>query len=180
MFVGIQIPEPARSLAWEAFGPIREEFPKAKWVPAENFHVTLKFLGLVWPRLVTWVEEGCARAAAAVSPFEIGLSGGGCFPRPHEATTLWAGVCDQDSGTRMLVGCLDEELGEEFPAEKRAFSPHLTVARSRPALDLGERLEGVSLVAEPWMVSQVVLFESHLGRPAPRYEVIARVPLKDA
>lgn len=180
MFVGIEIPEPARSLAWQAFDPIREEFPKAKWVPPENFHVTLKFLGPVWPRLVAWVEEACTRAAASVQPFELSLSGAGCFPRPQKATTLWAGASDQQLGTRTLVERLDQELGEEFPAEKRAFSPHLTVARSRPPLDLGERLEGVSLVSEPWVVSDVVLFESHLGRPAPRYEVILRVPLKDA
>lgn len=180
LFVGVEIPEVARSVAWDAFAPVREAFPKAKWVPPENFHVTLKFLGPVWPRLVSWVEQGCASAAAVVEPFELSLSGAGRFPDSGKASTLWAGVADPERGTWKLAERLDAELGEEFPAERHPFSPHLTVARSRPPLDIDDVLGRVTLTAGPWVVSELLLIESHLGRPAPRYEPLARLPLGDA
>ena len=180
LFIGIEIPDDARSLLWDEFAPVREVFPQAKWVPPQNYHVTLRFLGPVWPRLIDWVEGACARAAAEVAPFEMGLLGAGSFPAGKRAAVLWTGVVDPADGCALLVQRLTAELEPEFPGESRPFSPHLTVARSRPPLDLGEALAGVSLASDRWTVGGIVLFESHLGRPAPRYEALQRLPLAGA
>lgn len=180
LFVGIEVPDEARSLLWDAFAPVRDAFPQAKWVPPQNYHVTLKFLGPVWPRLIGWVEGACTRAAAEVAPFEARLSGAGSFPAGKKAAVLWTGVVDPADGCARLAQRLTTELEPEFPAESRLFSAHLTVARSRPPLDLGEALVEVSLASDPWTVGGIVLFESHLGRPAPRYERLKGLPLRDA
>jgi RNA 2',3'-cyclic 3'-phosphodiesterase len=66
---------------------------------------------------------------------------------------------------------------DEFPAEKRPFHPHLTVARSDPPLKLPVGYSGTELDSKEWDVDHVVLFRSHLGRPAPRYEALSRFAL---
>ena len=176
LFVALEIPESVKDAVEAAFDPWRAAFPKARWVPRENLHVTLKFLGRAWPRLTDWVPERVEAAAAEVSLFTARLRGVGSFPSVKRGRALWAGFDDTDPiGT--LAGAIEEALDDEFPAEKRPFHPHLTVARSDPPLKLPAAYSGTELESDEWSVDHVVLFRSHLGRPAPRYEPLAHFPL---
>jgi 2'-5' RNA ligase len=65
-------------------------------------------------------------------------------------------------------------LAREFAPEQRAFTPHLTVARFDPPVGL-EPLE-VVFESEPFGIDRLVLFRSHLRRPAPVYEPIGLFP----
>lgn len=176
LFVALEIPEQARDAVEEAFAPWQEEFPQARWAPRENWHVTLKFLGRTWPRLMDWVPQRVEAATADVSRFRARLSGVGSFPSAKRGRALWARFEDADP-IADLAAEVEGALLEEFPAEKRPFHPHLTVARSDPPLKLPVAYTGTELESEEWEVDHVVLFRSHLGRPAPRYEPLARFPL---
>jgi 2'-5' RNA ligase len=61
-------------------------------------------------------------------------------------------------------------------AERRAFHPHITLARwkgrSSQAADLFMQRHG-GLSSAPFPVDRFTLFESHLSRHGPRYEVVA-------
>jgi RNA 2',3'-cyclic 3'-phosphodiesterase len=177
LFVALEIPDHAKDVVEEAFAPWREEFPKARWVPRENMHVTLKFLGRTWPRLTDWVAEQIEEAVVGLEPFETRLTGVGSFPSAKRGRAIWAGF--EDDGERLtgLAGAIDATLEEEFEPEKRPFHAHLTVARSDPPLKLPAAYTSTKLVSEPWIVEHVTLFRSHLGRPAPRYEPLARFSL---
>jgi 2'-5' RNA ligase len=176
LFVAVEIPEAAKDTVEEAFAPWREQFPKARWAPRENWHVTLKFLGRTWPRLVDWVPRQVEAAASDVPRFTVRLQGVGSFPSAKRGRALWAGFEDTDPITD-LATWIEDALVEEFPAEKRPYHPHLTVARSDPPVKLPPEFAETSLVTEEWEVDHVVLFRSHLRRPAPLYEPLARLPL---
>jgi RNA 2',3'-cyclic 3'-phosphodiesterase len=177
LFVAIEIPEAAKAAVEEAFAPWRETFPRARWVPRENLHMTLKFLGRTWPRLADWVSERVEAAAAAIEPFETRLRGVGSFPSAKRGRVLWAGFEDAETMGDLAAG-IDAAIAEEFPLETRPFHPHLTVARSDPPLRLPVAYPRTALESRPWLVDHVVLFRSHLGRPAPRYEPLAELPLR--
>jgi RNA 2',3'-cyclic 3'-phosphodiesterase len=176
LFVAIEIPDAAKDAVEAAFAPWRETFPKARWVPRENMHVTLKFLGQTWPRLTEWVPERVGTAAAEVPRFTARLQGVGSFPSSKRGRALWAGFENTDP-IGALAAAIEEALVDEFPAEKRPFHPHLTVARSDPPLKLPVGYSGTELDSKEWDVDHVVLFRSHLGRPAPRYEALSRSAL---
>jgi len=176
LFVGIEIPEDVKDTVEEAFSAWRGEFPMARWVPRANLHVTLKFLGRTWPRLADWVPEQVEAAAADVSRFGARLSGVGSFPSAKRGRALWAGFEEADF-VADLAAEIEGALVEEFPAEKRAFHPHLTVARSDPPVKLPAVYTSTKLESDEWVVDHVVLFRSHLRRPAPAYEPLARFPL---
>jgi RNA 2',3'-cyclic 3'-phosphodiesterase len=176
LFVAIEIPEAVKDTVEEAFASWREVFPRARWVPRENMHVTLKFLGRTWPRLADWVPAQVEAAALAVSPFLARLRGVGSFPSAKRGRALWAAFEDADP-IAGLAADIERSLAAEFPAEKRPFHPHLTVARSDPPLKLPSAYTGTELESEEWDVDHVVLFRSHLGRPAPRYEPLGRFSL---
>ena len=177
LFVAVEIPEQARDAVDVAFAPWREGFPKVRWAPRENWHVTLKFLGRTWPRLTDWVPKQVEAAAGGVEPFRTRVTGVGAFPSVGKARVLWAGLDDEDGFLSGLAVNIEAGLLDEFPAESRAFHPHLTVARSDPPVKLPPEFAETPLLTEEWEVDHVVLFRSHLGRPAPRYEPLARFPL---
>ena len=176
LFVAFEVPEAVRAELARVVEPIRDRFPKARWVPVENQHVTVKFLGSTYPRLVEWVTSTVEEIAASHAPFQTRVTGLGAFPNARRARVLWAGLDDPGSRSAAIAGGLDDALAREFKVEKREFTPHLTVARFDPpvALDPGEIL----FESEPFTVDRVVLFRSHLRRPAPVYEPVAMFPLE--
>jgi RNA 2',3'-cyclic 3'-phosphodiesterase len=175
LFAAVEIPEEIRGALAEAVKPVRERFPKARWVPIQNQHVTVKFLGSTYPRLVDWVTGSISTVTGHHAPFPTRVEGLGAFPNAHRARVLWAGLHDGDGRLARLAAALDEALAREFAPEKRGFTPHLTVARFDPPVGLGP-LE-LAFESELFEIDRIVLFRSHLRRPAPVYEPIGTFPL---
>ena len=175
LFVAAEVPEDVRAAVAHAVTPIRERFPKARWVPTGNQHLTLKFLGSTWPRLVGWVTGRVGEVAAANQTFRTRVEGIGAFPSPGRARVLWVGLDDAEGRFAGIAAGLDEALAREFVPEKRAFTPHLTIARFEPPIPLD--LHGTGVVTEPFAIDRIVLYRSHLRRPAPVYEVLEVFPL---
>lgn len=176
LFVAIEVPEDVRAAVAGAVAPLRERFPMARWVPAQNQHVTLKFLGSTYPRLVEWVRATVGELASRHAPFTTRVEGLGAFPNARRARVLWAGLDDAGSAFGRLAADLDEALSKEFTPEKRAFTPHLTVARFEPTVTVDP--DEIAFESEPFEVGRIVLFRSHLRRPAPVYEPMVVEPLR--
>ncbi len=176
LFVALEVPAELKAAIGDAIAPLRDAFPRARWSPPDNWHVTLKFLGSTWPRLVGWVNEQVSAVAADRAPFATRLTDLGVFPSPNRARVVWAGLDDGRGRMAELALALDHALSSEFKPESRAFRPHLTVGRSEPPLAV--RLREEPLDAAPFEVREIVLFRSHLQRPAPRYEPMERFRLE--
>jgi 2'-5' RNA ligase len=176
LFVAADVPEEVRSRLAETIAPVRERH-RGRWPPPQNWHLTLKFLGATWPRLVEWVEETCAEIAGRHESFVTSLTELGAFPNPRRARVLWAGLDDPSSRFAAIASSLDEALASEFKPEQRPFTAHLTVARFDPPVALAAELLTVDVPSETFGVDHLTLYRSHLQRPAPRYEELGRFPL---
>jgi RNA 2',3'-cyclic 3'-phosphodiesterase len=173
LFVGAEIPEAVRDLLGRDLSPLRERVSGARWVPQENWHLTLKFIGAVWPRLVDDVRRAVGEVAIAHEPFQTRLAAVGAFPSERRARVVWAGFDDRAGGIEAIVSGLDAALAEFAKREDRPFAPHLTVARLRAPAPMEEELKALSGVAsDPFSVDRVVLYRSHLRRPHPIYEPV--------
>jgi len=176
LFVAFDVPDDVRAGLAEAVETLRAQL-SGRWTPPQNWHVTVKFLGATWPRLVDWVTETCRTVATQHDGFPSALEGLGAFPNPRRARVLWAGLADATGRSAGLAAALDDALSREFAPEKRAFTPHLTVARFQPPAQVADALEGIEVASRPFEVDRLVLYRSHLQRPAPRYEAIEEFPL---
>jgi 2'-5' RNA ligase len=178
LFVAVDVPPDVRSAVDAAASPLRDELPGARWVPPENWHVTVKFLGRTWPRLLDWVTASLRAVADRTAPFETSARDFGAFPSARRARVLWVGLDDPSGGAANVAGAVDAALAREFEPERRAFSAHLTIARIDPPARLGGDLPPVATRA--WGVDRLILYRSHLRRPAPVYEPVDSFPLRGA
>lgn len=172
LFVAAEVPDDVKRSVASAIEPWRELFPNARWIPPENWHITLKFLGATEPELLPWIEETIGAVASAHVPVETRVSNLGAFPTAGRARVLWAGVGEPDDRLVALVTDLAGGLVREFRMEVRPFHPHITVARSEPPVRLPGRFAETLVSAAPFKVDRLVLFQSHLQRPRPRYEAL--------
>jgi 2'-5' RNA ligase len=177
LFVAVDVSAEAERALESAVAPLRGSYPGARWVPRENRHVTLRFLGSTAPDLVAWVQARVAGVAAAHAPVRTALTGLGSFPSTARTRVLWAGLDDATGGLAELAAALDDALAARFRPETRAFTPHLTVARADPPLRLDPSVLATPVEAPAFTIGHVVLYRSHLGRPAPRYEALTTYPL---
>ena len=158
LFVGVPLPEDVRLRLDGMCGGV----PGARWIPDENFHITLRFIGEVPGDMAE--EVGYALAHVRPKRFDIELSGVGHFSSGNEVRVLWAGVrrCAELMALHERVDYTLRRLG--LPDEQRRFTPHVTLAKLRDANlpKIQEWLAVNSLFrAGPMTVDQFVLYSSY-------------------
>ncbi len=180
LFVAVEIPLEVADEIDAVLAPWRPALPGVRWVPRENWHLTMRFLGSTGPSSVPWVRERIAQVAEASTPFDTCVRGLGAFPSLRWAHVLWAGIDDDQERLRTLADAMREAPWSEFPSEARPFAPHVTVGRSdnkplprQASYDFGR----TPLESARFEVDALVLMRSHLRRPAPIYERIEAFPL---
>jgi 2'-5' RNA ligase len=176
LFVAVDVPDDVKATLATELTPFRDRIPVARWTRSDGWHVTLKFLGATWPRLMEDVLGAVRSVAQTSEAFETSLTHVGVFPSPRRARVVWAGLADPDGRFGAMVERLDDLLEDHFVPEKRAFTPHLTLARLTPSRDVGEfapDLVGAAVPSRPFAVDRLVLYRSHLSPHGARYEALA-------
>ncbi|WP_089724615.1 RNA 2',3'-cyclic phosphodiesterase [Candidatus Thiosymbion oneisti] len=133
----------------------------------QDLHLTLVFLGDLDAQGRACAEEIAGQVRGA--PFVLNLDRCDCFPR---AGVLWCGTSARPQPLLDLVQALNDGLrGCGFCPERRAFEPHVTLARkSRPL---------PARALEPPIIWPVSAFALVIARPGqcPRYQVERSWPL---
>ena len=175
LFVGVELPEDVR----ERLATLCAGVPGARWVPPENLHLTLRFIGEV----DGGEAEDIYHALSAVRPrsFDITLSGVGHFGTSSEVKSLWVGV-ERNAELVALRDRIESALVRVgLEPEGRRFTPHVTLARLRdtPVHRVSTFLAHNSLFrAGPIRVEHFTLFSSFLQGSGPIYTAEADYPLE--
>ncbi len=143
-FVAVELDELLRVALAELQGQLKRAplGRLGRWVDPVGIHLTLKFLGDVSTGQLPELRTALHRAAREVAPFEFGLARLGCFPNIRQPRVIWVGVDEPTGALQRLQCAVERELGAAgFPPERRAFSPHLTLARVRDQSQPRERAE---------------------------------------
>ncbi|WP_369223435.1 RNA 2',3'-cyclic phosphodiesterase [Streptomyces sp. R39] len=150
-----------------------------RWTGRPGWHYTLAFYGEVADDVVPALSDRLARAAHRTPPFELSVAGGGQF---GHGRALWAGA-DGTLDTLRLLADRAEAAGRKagLPmGEHRRYKAHLTVARSRDAVQVRPYVELLAeFTSSTWTVGELALVRSNLPVAGvrgdqPRYEVVAR------
>ncbi len=181
-FVAIELPEEVKERLAELQAELGAPGGGVRWMKPEAMHLTVKFLGEVPDKHLPAVCDAVSMAADWCRPFELAVRSAGCFPARGGVRVVWAGVEEPTGVLADLHATCQEvmfELG--FPVEGRAFSPHLTLGRSKdprraaPLRDLLPSVEGFD--AGVVDVDELILFESRLKKEGAEHTPMHRAKL---
>ena len=174
LFTGIEIPVPIA----QQLSMLRGGLPGARWIDAENYHITLRFLGDI--------DDATAHEAASVlagirrPAFDLHFQGltsfGGRKPRAvvAESSTPQALMDLQAEQERLM-----QRIG--LPPEGRKYIPHVTLARLRTSSsrEVADYLAARGLFRTPdFSVARFVLFSSRASTGGGPYVVEQGYPLR--
>lgn len=113
-----------------------------KWVSYEGMHITLKFLGNTKKEMIKDIIEVMRDVCQDRFRFRLKLSSFGFFPNVSKPRVLWVGIGGDVTNLMDLQHDLEVRLNNlGFDAEKRDFSPHITLGRVRD----GHKINGLAL-----------------------------------
>jgi 2'-5' RNA ligase len=130
-FIAINLtPEIQRRLD-EVIATFKHQLDKTpiRWVPANNIHLTLKFLGDVSAANLDLLKKQLRAEVTGSRPFEISIGGAGAFPTVHRPRVIWVGVEAPQELAAVQNGVEGAMARLGYAGEERPFSPHLTLGR---------------------------------------------------
>jgi RNA 2',3'-cyclic 3'-phosphodiesterase len=155
-------------------------FCPARWVAADNIHLTLNFLGDVALVKVDDITTAIQTTAREFSAFELSLSETGAFPNLDRPHVVWVGLGGEVAKLLSLQKRLESLLADVgFKPEDRAFSPHLTLARVKDEASpadkkrLGEAIAKTKCEDKCTVpVDSISLIKSELTPSGPVYTIL--------
>jgi len=188
LFIAVELGDQVRRAAADAAGRLRERLERAapaliaRWIPPENFHITLRFIGEA-------TDERAREIVTVLGPsfhtpaFQLELHGCGVFPTSGPPRVLWIGTTGGRSSMAALHGEVQERLAPlGLLPERRPYAAHLTIARVKDAgrgqsAAIRQTAAGLAADCGATAVNAVTLFRSRLSSRGAAYEPVLRVPL---
>jgi 2'-5' RNA ligase len=178
LFIGLDLPDVVVRNLEELLDRLRRA-ARIQWSPPANLHITTKFIG-EWPEgrleeLKTALQAVPPRPAMGIHVRNLGF-----FPNPHSPRIFWCGI--EAPGLDVLAGDTDRVTSAVgIESEKRAFSPHLTLARIKETVDLQPLRETIaalpSLDFGRFEAHSFFLYRSKLQPTGSVYTKLAEFPL---
>ena len=163
LFIALPVPEEIA----DTLVALQSGVPDARWVPAENFHVTLCFAGDVAGGTLRDLEEELSDIAGP--PFPVSIAGVEQFSTGKQPKALVALVerSDRLDWLQQKVTTVARNCGIEI--ERRKFRPHVTLARFGSGAETGHHIAQFmasfsTFRAGPWIAQEFALYASRQGR----------------
>jgi 2'-5' RNA ligase len=180
LFAGLPIPR--HIVSW-LDAVVRELKPTARlnWSPPQNLHITVRFIG-EWPDGRFPEIHSALTRCPKPNPFTIDISCFGFFPNPHRPRTFFAGVHAGPELATLAKSADDALDAAGSPSEKRAYSPHVTLARikNENIVDLRERIAAMTDADTQFgsfEAGELCLYRSKTGPAGSLYSILASYPL---
>jgi RNA 2',3'-cyclic 3'-phosphodiesterase len=162
LFVAIDLPDETKDAI---AGIVDRRLAGARWLPREQLHLTLRFIGDADDKLFHEIKTGLE--SVKEKPFPLTLKGVGHFPPKREPRVLWVGGEGNEQLNNLQRRIELEVAKTGIEADMRRFSPHITIARlkdtpSAKVALLEERYR--QFMSGPFPVVEFYLYSSILTR----------------
>jgi 2'-5' RNA ligase len=186
LFVALDLPQDVRVglVDWQRTALAD---PALRVVKPDALHITLVFLGYQAEKDVKTIAKAAFDVDAEAPAVELAAEPVG-IPRGKRPRLI--ALAANSDGTIDLQRQVEERLveGGFYEPEKRAFWPHLTVARVKPEAPGSRKPALVTTQPHPlpehmfrfFRPTRLVLFKSHLRRSGAEYEAMAELELPTA
>ena len=175
-FVAIKI-KPEQKLI-DQFRSFKKLFKNERinWVPEDNFHLTLRFIGNTTREQLYKLVEKLQEEAANQDKFSFSIASAGYFESKGNPRVLFVKI-NEEAALKELAEKVEEAVvATGFHPELKAFRPHLTLGRIK-YLENRSRFTSIldELPEQKYQhvdVSEFILYQSILSADGPSYNVI--------
>ncbi|HEX2886146.1 RNA 2',3'-cyclic phosphodiesterase [Vineibacter terrae] len=176
LFVALPLPEDVA----DDLATLQEGIPDAAWVPSDNFHVTLAFIGSVDGGLQRDIAEALGTIDGPVLDLEI--AGVDHFVEGRTPKVLYATVAPNPGLLRLQEKVSTVLRGEGVTLDRRKFRPHVSLARFNRRAEMGHHIAQFAASNNlrrfgPFEVDCFRLYASHTRPDGAVYTVEAEYPL---
>lgn len=180
-FIAIDLPPAVQRQIEALAAELKKSDAAVGWVRSEGIHLTLKFLGSVSVDLIEQIKPVLAEIASETDPIHMEAAGCGAFPNVKAPRVVWVGLRGQSQPLAELQKRVESAMADfGFKPEDRPFRPHLTLGRvkGRQRLQFLQQalLAHQEFAAEPFDVTELVLYKSELRPDGARYTPLFRAP----
>jgi 2'-5' RNA ligase len=170
------VPEAQREQLRSFLAACAQAAPEFRWTPAENLHLTVRFIGSVERDTVDQVAGRLEELP--LRGFELQLGEIGTFMRGRLVRVVWLQVRAGAAPAGALAATVEAEcVRAGLEPEARAFQPHLTLARARAREGTALPRLPTTPALPPWVAQELILFSSRLGRAGAVYEPLRTIRL---
>lgn len=185
-FIAVEIPADIRQAIGDATAGVRSAIgPLVRWVPVNNMHLTLKFLGDVAPSSVEMLSQMLRAEAELIPCFDIHLGRVGAFPSLRRPRVIFIGIQAPAALAALQHGIEAGARRLGYELEERDYSPHLTMGRVKQSITALEQqlirraLEETTIDSPGTArVDSVHLYRSDLKPSGSVYTRLYSAPLK--
>ena len=179
LFIGIPAGREIKPILSDIQSSIELNSGQIRWVPPENIHITLLFLGTVAiddiSKLTKALEVGLD-----LNHFRASIEKIGVFPSVQHPKILWFGI---GNGSQKMI-TLHKQAAKAAAAfkmdkKKGIFIPHITIGRVGQSCGKIDVLPFLKYVYSPVEldVNSVTLYESQLIPKGAEYKILTTFPL---
>ncbi|MBI2112877.1 RNA 2',3'-cyclic phosphodiesterase [Candidatus Woesearchaeota archaeon] len=177
LFVGIPISAEVKERVLALMFQLKKIKTDVNFVPPENLHFTLKFLGDVEDLEIPSIHKKLATLCSKKHSFDLSVSTVGAFPSSEKINVIWAG------GSQELLSLMKEIDTALNNIKKNDYSediPHLTIARvklEKEKLKNEKELKDFLQIHNDdffgtMTVRTIILYKSELATTGPVYSIV--------
>lgn len=175
VFVALDLPQKTKDNLERSANQFAEYANGGNFVPKENYHLTLHFLGNVAPSDLIYVQSAMDSVKDLPAP-ELAITQ---FAMQRASDIVWAKLRQGHD-----LATLHDKLGEKleangFEVEHRAYRPHVTLIRKKSfTLPWAEVTKNVDVYNMPFVATDMVLYESVFESKGVSYRELYKITLR--
>ncbi len=184
-FIALDISDQIKRDFGEIIDRLKKHDADVKWVPVNNIHLTLKFLGNTQENALPEIRDRLFNVVLTYNPFYIRIYTTGVFPNRKYPRIIWIGVGDSDMLKRLHNDIENAMVSYGFKKENKAYNPHLTIGRVRSQKGIMYLVRDLDIFKDKEFgnihVKKIKLMKSDLKPQGAIYSCLYEIPLgKDA
>lgn len=183
LFIALILPDEIKRKLGTLIDDLRPRTATIRWVVSQNMHLTLKFIGERPEKDIEPIAAAIEEAVKGRGKFNVRVKKCGGFPNLRNPRVLWVGIEGAEPAIEMAREINKELVPLGIEADKRPFSPHLTLGRIKKKIKpdlspLASYMESLNFDAGSTILDRVALVKSTLTPGGPIYENLKVFELK--
>ncbi|MCB1196324.1 RNA 2',3'-cyclic phosphodiesterase [bacterium] len=187
LFFAVEFPDTFRETITNFFLPYHRCSPLIKWIPAQNLHITIRFLGNLPSHQVSTLYSILQTVSDNITSFDLSVHSCGVFPSCIKPSVLWTGIAQGALECATIASMTNRLLcSHGFPNDSLSFKPHITVARTKKVTNQKKIIglydeilaESANQTFGTCAIQRISLIHSTLTQHGPIYSTVVSSPLK--